>query len=122
MEDLGAFLQQAREVRNLSIADIADRTKIRQQYLTAIEQGERESLPDEVYLRGFLRSYAKALGIDPEEVITRYDNRGSEPIKQFERVSLVDKRRAARQRQRIKFLIGVGVIIVALLIYHYYFK
>lgn len=40
MEDLGAFLQQAREERNLSIADIADRTKIRQLYLTAIEKGK----------------------------------------------------------------------------------
>lgn len=122
MEDLGAFLQQAREERNLSIADIADRTKIRQLYLTAIEKGERENLPEEVYLRGFLRSYAKALGIDPEEVIALYDNRGAERIKQFERVSLVDKRRAARQRQRINFLIGAGIIIIILLAYHYYFR
>ncbi len=122
MEDLGAFLQQAREKMGLSIADIAEITKIRKRYLVAIEQGKTKELPDEVYLRGFLRSYAKALGICPEEIISLYEQSSTEIAQGLQRVSLVDRRRAARKRKRIKFFIGIAIIVIALVVYYFWFK
>ncbi|MEM7047719.1 MAG: RodZ domain-containing protein [Pseudomonadota bacterium] len=68
---LGVRLRWAREERNLSLADVADQTRIRQAYLECIEQGRLEDLPGAVYAAGFLRTYAALLDVplqDGEEL------------------------------------------------------
>ena len=69
MEKLGAILYEARVAKNISLSDLEARTKIRSQYLAALEQGELDQLPGEVYVRGFLRSYAKAVGLAPDDIM-----------------------------------------------------
>jgi cytoskeleton protein RodZ len=54
MKELGEFLKKTREEKGISLKDIQDRTKIRSRYLEAIEKGEFQIVPGEVYLRGFL--------------------------------------------------------------------
>jgi len=61
---LGERLSQARQARDISIADASDRLRIRGNYLEALESGDWTPLPEEVYVMGFLRQYASLLGVD----------------------------------------------------------
>jgi transcriptional regulator with XRE-family HTH domain len=72
MEPPGKYLRRERELRNLSIEEAANLTKIRGHLLTAIEEDRYEILPPGLYLRGFLMAYAKYLGLDPNDVLLRY--------------------------------------------------
>ncbi len=73
MKEIGEYLRQAREKKNISLRDIQETTKIRLRYLEAIEQGDLEQIPGEVYRRGFLVNYANAIGIDADEVLRKYN-------------------------------------------------
>jgi len=72
MEPPGKYLRRERELRNLSIEEAAKLTKIRGHLLTAIEEDRYEILPPGLYLRGFLMTYARYLGLDPNDVVLRY--------------------------------------------------
>jgi cytoskeletal protein RodZ len=72
MEPPGKYLKTERELRGLSIEEAAESTKIREHFLKAIEEDRYELLPPGLYLRGFLRAYARYLGLDPNEVVLRY--------------------------------------------------
>lgn len=63
----GARLRHERESLGLSIEQVAQKTRIRERILTAIERDDTDSIAP-IYLRGYVRNYAAALGIDPGEV------------------------------------------------------
>ncbi|MEF2232054.1 MAG: RodZ domain-containing protein [Pseudodesulfovibrio sp.] len=67
-EELGSILREAREKKGLSIAVVMEATKISRTNLTALENGDRSALPHPVYAKGFVRSYARYLGLDAEEL------------------------------------------------------
>lgn len=69
MEQIGASLRQARISKNISLETIESETRIRKVYLEAIENEQWEIMPGEVYLRGFLRTYARYLGLDDNEYV-----------------------------------------------------
>lgn len=71
------MLRSEREKRNLNINDIANQLKIKPRQLRAIEEGELDSLPHPAYARGFIRSYAGALGFGQEEIQQILDSLGS---------------------------------------------
>jgi transcriptional regulator with XRE-family HTH domain len=68
MELIGARLNQARIAANLALQDIADRTKISQRFLTAIENDDFSALPGRVYIFGFTKAFARAVGFDDESI------------------------------------------------------
>jgi hypothetical protein len=70
--NVGAELAQARDRLGLSRDDISTRTKISVERLLAIEQEDVAALPPLVYLKGFVREYAAAVSLDPEDVTRRY--------------------------------------------------
>lgn len=67
---LGERFRKIRGDRRISLGEVSRSTQIQVKYLEAIENGEYEKLPAEVYVRGFLRSYASFLSV-PEEAILR---------------------------------------------------
>ncbi len=69
METLGGFFRQARERQGLSLDQIASQTRIPPQHLQALEEEDFASLPAKVFTKGFVRSYARALGLDEEEAL-----------------------------------------------------
>ncbi len=71
MVEIGQLLRQTREAKELSLADVEEQTRIRQRYLSALESGDWDDLPNPVAARGFLRTYAAFLGLDDEELIDR---------------------------------------------------
>ena len=70
--DPGATLRHAREQRRLTIGQIADATKISLANLQALEASDYERLPAAVYARGFVRAYAREVGLDPAEMSEQY--------------------------------------------------
>lgn len=66
---VGARLKNRRTELGFSLADIAARTNIRRTYLEALEDGRYEALPGVTYQSGFLRSYAKVLGLEADSVL-----------------------------------------------------
>lgn len=68
----GHDLRVAREARGLTIEDISRSTKIGAAVLMALERGDVERLPAPIFTRGFLKSYAREVGLDPDEVADLY--------------------------------------------------
>ena len=69
MEPLGEYLKQARKKKRLSLEQITSQTRIQEHHLQALESEDFANLPAKVFAKGFVRSYAKALGLDEEEAI-----------------------------------------------------
>lgn len=72
MEEIGRLLRQAREQRGESMAEVEAATKIRVKYLEALESGNPEVIPGEVFIKGFLRTYGNYLGLDGPALVERY--------------------------------------------------
>ncbi|MGD1972867.1 MAG: DUF4115 domain-containing protein [Desulfobacterales bacterium] len=70
----GRYLQAIRLEKKISLEQVSKQTRIGLGNLLLIEQENHEQLPVQVYVKGFLRSYAKAIGADGDEVIRRYDS------------------------------------------------
>lgn len=71
-QTFGSKLKAARERKKLSLAEVERQTRIRGKYLTAIEQGDYESLPHEAYTKGFIQSYAELVGLPGQPLIDQY--------------------------------------------------
>ncbi|WP_245624435.1 helix-turn-helix domain-containing protein [Belnapia moabensis] len=69
---LGEELRDARFALGFSIEDIAASLRIRRPYLVALEEGRVRDLPAPAYAVGFVRTYARALGLDEDEVVRRF--------------------------------------------------
>ena len=72
MEELGARLRTVREERGISLPEAEQATRIRRAFLEAIEEGRLDDLPGEVYARGFIRNYARYLGLDPDTLLQEH--------------------------------------------------
>lgn len=72
-DDIGGRLRRAREQRGLSLHDAAGRTKLSIGVLRAIERNDFESLPGGIYRKGYLRSLAGEVGLDPQAIAADYD-------------------------------------------------
>ena len=74
MEELdpGALLRQAREAKGLSIEDLARVTKVNRSILAALETHDTAHLPAPVYTKGFVKAYAREVGLDPDHTATDY--------------------------------------------------
>jgi cytoskeleton protein RodZ len=70
--DVGETLRMAREQQGLSLDVISQRTKIGTEKLRAIEENDIQRLPSGIFLRGFVRAYAREVGLDVEDTVNRY--------------------------------------------------
>ena len=68
----GSWLRRQRELRQVTLREIADTTKISIRYLEALEEERFDVLPAQVFAKGFLREYARYVGLDPDEVVNTY--------------------------------------------------
>ena len=75
MFDIGSSLRDARLRQGLDFPQLEERTKIRPKYLRALEEERFDILPSPTYVKGFLRSYAEALGLDGQPFVDEYNSR-----------------------------------------------
>lgn len=76
---IGRALRSAREHRGKSLEEAGRETRVRTDYLGALESEAFEALGSDVYVRGFLRSYAKYLGLNHEKVVSAYERAYGRP-------------------------------------------
>jgi cytoskeletal protein RodZ len=72
MPGLGDEFRAAREARHLSPSDVSEQIHIRSVYLQSIEDEDWSAIAAPVYVRGFIRTYARFLGLDPESAVERF--------------------------------------------------
>jgi cytoskeleton protein RodZ len=84
MGEFGDRLRRERELRGITLQEISESTKISKKSLEALEKEEFEALPGGVFNRGFVRSYAKYVGLNPDEAIADYLTAAQERSEQQE--------------------------------------
>lgn len=122
MDSIGDFFRQVRETKGLTVDEVASKTRIRADFVRAIEEGNYARLPDQVFARGFVRSYARSLGLDEEDALQRFvQSAGSYYDRQNERERLKQKqeeedrrRRASRKAVGVAIAVAVASLVVLL--------
>lgn len=108
---IGTALRAARAARDLSLDDIAERTKVRPGILIDIEADAHEKLPALTYTLGFVKAYARTVGMDPAQAAERYrrESRKGDPVP-----TMVDMQPLEAQRLPSKRLITVSTTALVL--------
>ncbi len=122
MELVGEFFKHVRETKGLTIDEVASKTRIRTDYLKALEEGNFAKLPDLVFAKGFVRTYARSLGLDEDDAMRRFaQSAGTFYDKQEERERLrvrqaEDERRRRSNRKTLVLALGVCLLVLVLLL------
>jgi cytoskeletal protein RodZ len=120
----GPFLRQAREQRGVSLQQVAATTKISARVLDALERNDTSKLPGGLFSRSFVRAYAREVGLDPEETVSRFieafppdtDDRASAATSRFVDVESFESGR--RTAIVLLQILGLSLlVIVAVLVY-----
>ena len=121
MGAIGEYFKLVRETKRLSMDEVAMKTRIHPEFIRALEEENFAKLPDQVFVKGFVRSYARSLGLDEEEAIRRFEeSAGAFYSKQDERERLrvkqaEDERRRKANKKAVVAAAGVALLVLALL-------
>jgi cytoskeletal protein RodZ len=110
--DIGSALRAAREFRGLNLQDVADATRIRQSYIEALEDLRLDELPSRPFTIGYVKSYAKLLGLDGDAAVARFKldvPDDSEPLR-----APVGVRH--ERDPRLGLILALGVLVVAAIV------
>lgn len=120
MGTLGQYLRSAREARGIDLRDAAQQTRIRFNYLKALEEEDFSRLPGEVFVKGFLKNYGKFLRLDELEIMKRFEElRAAKPAPGAvvnKEPAVAGSKQKSPQLTRIEpFLWGGGIVIALIL-------
>jgi hypothetical protein len=118
--DIGSSLRDARVRQGLDFPELEQLTRIRPKYLRALEDERFDVLPAPTYVRGFLRSYAAALGLDGQPFVDEYNSRfatGEDDVVVVRARRVPPPRRDRRDREsHIAVLALVAIAVVTALV------
>ncbi|MFZ1018290.1 MAG: helix-turn-helix domain-containing protein, partial [Candidatus Cybelea sp.] len=119
-ENLGERFRAAREARGLLLSDAGEQVRIRSVYLAAIEEENWKAIGAPVYVRGFLRTYARFLGLDPEEAVAAFNRTQPEPPASSAPAGREAERESAPWRSSLVLWIAgtIAVVLVAFVVYN----
>ena len=109
MTSVGEHLRKLREAKRMSLAEVSRATRVPVASVERIEADRFDELPGEVFVRGFLRAYAKALDVPADDVLARYT--ASRRVAWVTPLPITSPVRPARSRR-----FGVAIAFVLLLI------
>lgn len=126
MTELGNILKEAREARGLSLDELQSITKIQKRYLLGIEEGNYSMMPGKFYVRAFIKQYAEAVGLDPEQLFEQHKSEIPSTYNEElpEQLSRVQSRKSfSPETSKIldilpKILIGVFIIGAIALVWY----
>ncbi len=107
---VGARLRRERELRNMSVEEVVRATRIPLASIEKLEGDRFDDLPGEVFVRGFLRGYARAVGLSPDEVLAWYGASRRVPL--VAPIIAISTHVAPKERRRV----GIAVAFVLLLV------
>lgn len=120
--EIGQILREAREAKQITLDEVAEKTKIQKRYLLAIEENNFKALPGRFYARAFIKEYALMLDLDADLLLQHFD---ADHIPKEEPVQYTSVRRSRRAREPksttifsmlptvIVVLLIVGILFVA---------
>lgn len=126
--EIGGRLKEAREELDMSLDTLQEKTKIQKRYLVAIENGDFHVLPGTFYSRAFIKEYAIAVGLDPNELLEQYKDQvpstEEDPIEPYTRMQRSRKRDEQKSTAVFSFiptlivvLLVIGILFVAWTLY-----
>ena len=118
LTELGARLKEARLAKGYSLEDLQEITKIQKRYLVGIEEGNYSIMPGSFYVRAFIKQYAEAVGLDPEELLDQFkkDVPGTQNEEVVQSYAQSPSRRKLSNRSSSKTMEAMPKIIVGLFI------
>ncbi|MBL8421632.1 MAG: helix-turn-helix domain-containing protein [Dechloromonas sp.] len=116
---VGARLRLARELRQMSVNDVAQALKLGPRQVQALENGNWQALPGQTFVRGFVRNYARLLQIDPTPLMDQLDDTLDKPA---DSLNVPQGRpttmpRGQKHRDRNVILAGLVIVLLAMLAY-----
>lgn len=121
VESLGSFLKRERILRDVTTDSIASNTKISKLYIEALENDDFKALPGKAFIIGFLRSYARQLGIDENDVITRYLHIESLSTEQKqEEKKAIDSSPKKVEDLAFPIVLGSIILFIIFLLFYYF--
>ena len=109
-------LKAVREARGLSLQAIFETTRVGLVNLTAVENGDYHRLPPPVYARNFIRKYARAIGIDEQMILDRYEKHLESLKPPTEGTEIRKPWPETNRRYRFLFMSLAAVIVVGILV------
>ena len=126
LTELGARLKEARLAKGYSLEDLQEITKIQKRYLIGIEEGNYSSMPGSFYVRAFIKQYADAVGLNPDELLDEYKRevpgtQTEEVAQSFtqspNRKTMASKSRSSMMEAMPKLIVALfAVVIIAVII------
>ncbi len=113
----GKYLKKIRIEKGLSIENICFETKISRFIIEQIEFENRDELPEDVFLKGFLKSYAEVLGLDPVKVVKLYMGTGDELVEEAD--DIVEKPEKSNLNRYVIGGVIAGIAVVCLALYFF---
>jgi len=119
-ETVGEYLKRERKLREITLQEVAEGTKISIRSLESIEANRFADLPAEVFLRGFVRSYAAYIGIDPEDAILRLEDDMAKPESDSQNIKIsspdIDMDHGGDDRLvRIRIIVAIAAAVLLLI-------
>lgn len=100
-KEFGAALREERERRGISLDVIAQKTKVSASVLAGLEKGDLSRWPSGIFRRAFVRSYATAVGLDPETTLAEFQRVFPEDVRAKPRAAAVVHHQAASSTLRL---------------------
>lgn len=124
MKTVGEILKNARLKKGLKRVEIARKTKISLKYLRALENNEYDKLPEAAFAKGFIRNYANAVGLDPDQALSVFRRDYDQNVKgQVIPRELIPQPVEKRSLWTPKTTTAVGIIgLAALLIVYFVYQ
>ena len=113
-QTLGEKLRQAREERGISLSEVAEQTRISPHYIESIERDDYKPLPGGIFNKGFIKSFAKYVGVDEQEALNDYslvvasnEGKADEDLKVYKPEVLTDD-----HSSRSMIPTGIGAVVI----------
>ncbi len=113
---IGEELRRTREMKGLKLSDVSEATKIKLEHLESLENDKFSFLP-QPYIRIFLREYSRFVGLDPEDILKRYDK----TVAPREPYMVGKKGQRKEERTSSKLWLGLGVVVIVILLFISFF-
>jgi len=112
IENFGSYLKHERELRGFSLEDIATKTKISIHFLQALENNQFDDLPEKVFIKGYIRSFARIIGSDEHEMLNAFDDTLDPPSSPGTSGTLTGAKKFFQGKKTLLWL-GLAVISLA---------
>ena len=116
MESIGELLKSTREKKNIPLEQISQITKIPIIYLQAIEHEQYQLLPQGIFAKGFLKSYADTVGIDSEMILDIYKTQNGE--KKPENFQTISKTDTIQAKTFVILTISVLLLLTGIILFY----